>query len=138
MSTLKTRPHDGDVHTFLKSIENDVRRNDAFKLLAIFSKVTQEPPVMWGDSIVGFGEYRYTNSQGQQSWMLTGFSPRKQNLTLYIMQGFDNYQPELSQLGNVKTAKSCLYINRLDKIDVAALEALLIKTVADMRAKYAE
>ncbi|GHG07644.1 DUF1801 domain-containing protein [Thalassotalea marina] len=136
MSTLKTRPHDGDVQSFLASIENDVRREDAFTLLSLFSKVTQEPAVMWGDSIVGFGEYRYTNSKGEFSWLLTGFSPRKQNLTLYIMQGFDNYQQQLAKLGKVKTAKSCLYISRLDKIDLVALEDMLMTTVADMRAKY--
>ena len=133
MTTLKTRPNKQDVDVFIASIENEIRRNEASTLLSLFTRVTQEPAVMWGDSIIGFGQYSYKNSKGVHSWMLTGFSPRKQNLSLYIMQGFDNYQSELKALGKVKTAKSCLYISSLSKIELNALEAFLIKTVEDFK-----
>ena len=91
MPEIKTTPNKKSVREFLESIENDVRREDSFKLLELFEKITQRKAVMWGDSIVGFGSYEYTNTQGTYSWLMTGFSPRKQNLTIYVMQGFDNY-----------------------------------------------
>ena len=112
------------------------KEGDAETLLTMFTKVTGRQPVMWGESIIGFGEYRYTNTRGTYSWMMTGFSPRKQNLTLYIMQGFDNLQSELEKLGQFRMAKSCLYINNLSKIDLKALELLLVKAVAEMESKY--
>lgn len=137
MSDLKTTPNSGDVDAFLKSVENETRRNDAFMLLDLFKNITRSEPQMWGSSIVGFDRYSYQNSKGkEQQWMITGFSPRKQSMTLYIMQGFDGYEEHLAKLGKVKTSKSCLYINRLSDIDMSALNSFLTMTVADMRKKY--
>ena len=136
MSELKTQPNDANVDTFISRIEHPTRKADAKVLLELFSKVTKQTPVMWGDSIIGFGNYSYRNSKGEYNWLMTGFSPRKSNLTLYIMQGFSTYSDELLTLGKIKHAKSCLYINKLSDIDLNALEQFLIKVVADMRAKY--
>lgn len=136
MAELKTQPNTLNVDDFINGIEHPIRKADATVLLSIFKRVTQCEAVMWGSSIIGFDQYSYTNSKGQHTWMLTGFSPRKQNLSLYIMQGFEHYTEELAKVGKVKTAKSCLYINRLDKIDLNALEQFLIKVVKDMKAKY--
>ena len=136
MSELKTKPNNTDVDTYISRIEHPTRKADANVLLELFSKVTKQAPVMWGDSIIGFGNYSYRNSKGEYNWLMTGFSPRKSNLTLYIMQGFSTYSDELLTLGKTKHAKSCLYINKLSDIDLNALEQFLIKVVADMRAKY--
>ena len=137
MTELKTRPNDKNVAEFLELIEPDNKKADAYSLVELFSKVTNKPAVMWGTSIIGFDSYQYTNTQGTSSWLLTGFSPRKANLTLYIMQGFSEYQNDLKMLGKIKTAKSCLYIKKLSDIDMKALEDFLVKVVRDMRAKYA-
>ena len=136
MSELKTRPNDADVAAFLATIEHPVRRADADVLLDLFTKVTGRQAVMWGDSIVGFGSYRYTNSKGEYSWLMTGFSPRKSNLSVYFMQGVEHFAEEVDALGKSKHAKSCLYINKLSDIDVLKLEQLLVKVVADMRQRY--
>jgi hypothetical protein len=136
LAELKTRPNDKSVTQFLESLENETRKADAFTLLALFEKVTQREAVMWGDSIVGFGSYEYTNSTGTYDWLMTGFAPRKQNSTLYVMQGFGDYAEDLKRLGKVKTAKSCLYITNLAKIDLDELEKFLTKIVADMEVKY--
>lgn len=136
MAELKTRPNQNSVQQFLDSVENERRRADAFVLLELFERVTQRPPVMWGDAIVGFGRYQYTNTSGTYDWLMTGFAPRKQNNTIYVMQGFDNYGEDLAKLGQVKTAKSCLYITNLAKIDLEQLEKFLTKVVADMEQKY--
>ena len=136
MSELKTTANNKSVITFLNTIEDQQKREDSFVLLSLFEKVTRQPGVMWGDSIIGFGKYRYTNTKGEHEWMLTGFSPRKQSLTLYIMQGFDGLENLLSSLGKTKHAKSCLYIKKLSDIDVTKLEAFLLSTVSDMKKRY--
>ena len=88
---------------------------------------------MWGTSIIGFGSYRYKYASGREGeWMLTGFSPRKQNLTLYIMPGFENYETLLANLGKYKTGKSCLYINKLEDVDLSVLEELVRQSVDHM------
>ena len=97
------------------------------------NEVTGEEPQMWGSSIVGFGRYRYKYASGREGeWFLTGFSPRKQNLTLYIMSGFEEYQPLLEDLGKYKTGKSCLYINKIDDVNLDTLRQLVEKSVAHM------
>ena len=101
-------------------------------------RVTGEPPTMWGDSIVGFGSYHYVYDSGREGdWFLTGFSPRKRNLSLYIMAGFSDYDELMERLGKHKTGKSCLYVNRLSDIDLDVLEALVRQSVAHMRKAYA-
>ncbi|MCG9787073.1 DUF1801 domain-containing protein [Vibrio mediterranei] len=136
MSTLKSRPTAEDPCVFIELVKNEQRRRDAETLLTMFTNVTVRQPVMWGESIIGFGEYRYTNTRGTYSWMMTGFSPQKQNLTLYIMQGYDNLQHELEKHGQFRTAKSSLYINNLSKVHLKDLELLLVKAVAEMESKY--
>lgn len=126
MSDLKTRPTDHSVEAFLNSVEDDRKREDAFALLQLMKEVTGEEPTMWGDSIVGFGSYHYTYASGREGdWFLTGFSPRKRNLTLYIMAGFDEYDDLLERLGKHKTGKSCLYLNRLEDVDLQVLRQLV-------------
>jgi hypothetical protein len=135
MSTLKTRPTDQDGSAFLTQIDNPHKRADSQALLELMQRVTGQPPVMWGDSIVGFGRYHYQYASDREGdWFLTGFSPRAQYLTLYIMSGFDPYDSLLTKLGKYKTGKSCLYIKRLSDIDLDILEALVRASVEHMPA----
>lgn len=130
MTTLKTRPNDQDVTEYISKIENPQTRQDSALILEIMLRVTGTEPVMWGDSIIGFGSYHYTYASGREGdWFLTGFSPRKQSLTLYIMAGFSGYDTLLSRLGVHKTGKSCLYINRIADIDTRILEELIRQSV---------
>ena len=137
MSDLKTKPHDGSVEAFLNSVENGKRREDSLAMLEIMKEITSEEPKMWGPSIVGFGAYHYQYKSGREGdWMLTGFSPRKQSLTLYIMSGFSHYDELLQKLGKHKTGKSCLYINKLEDVDLDVLKEMIRESVKMMREKY--
>ena len=134
MTELKTKPTNKSVENFLKKVEHPTKREDSFKILEIMKEITQEKPVMWGDSIVGFGSYRYKYASGREGdWPLVGFSPRKQNLALYIMSGFDKYDEILKKLGKFKTGKSCLYINKLKDVDMQSLKELIIESVNHMK-----
>lgn len=133
MSDLKTQKNDGDIFKFLENVDNQQRKEDSFKILSLMTKIVGEEPKMWGTSIIGYGSYHYKYESGREGdWFLTGFSPRKQNLTLYIMAGFDEYDDLMSKLGKHKTGKSCLYINKLSDIDMDVLEQLVTKSVAHM------
>ncbi|MCG8454870.1 MAG: DUF1801 domain-containing protein, partial [Holophagales bacterium] len=137
LAELKTRPHDGDVSAFLDAVEHPTRRDDSRAVCELMQKVTGEEPVMWGPSIVGFGTYRYRYESGREGdWMLVGFSPRKQSLTLYIMTGFSRYEELMAKLGKHKTGKSCLYVNKLADVDMGVLEELVRASVEHLRAKY--
>ncbi|UTW44293.1 DUF1801 domain-containing protein [bacterium SCSIO 12696] len=136
MATLKTQPRKASVKAFLDTAASGERRTDCDRLLNLLKDVSGEPPVMWGASIVGFGRYRYDNTQGGGEWMLTGFSPRKQNLTVYIMNGFSRYPDLMAKLGKHKTGKSCLYIKKLSDVDVAVLRELVTRSLVDMRKKH--
>ncbi|HSF82795.1 MAG TPA: DUF1801 domain-containing protein [Anaerolineales bacterium] len=126
MADLKTKPTDNIVPAFIDKIENDKKRADSQKILELMQEVTGEEPVMWGDSIIGFGSYHYKYASGREgNWFLTGFSPRKQNLTLYIMSGFDRYDALLAKLGKHTTGKSCLYIKKIEDIDLNVLRELV-------------
>jgi hypothetical protein len=130
MAEPKTKPTNQDVHQFIKAVEDEKKRVDSFEILKLMQKVTGEKPVMWGPSIVGFGSYHYKYKTGQEGdWPLTGFSPRKQNLTLYIMSGFKRYEELLSKLGKFKTGKSCLYIKKMEDINTKVLEELIRQSV---------
>jgi hypothetical protein len=134
MAELKTQKNDASVEDFLKSVEHEKRRADGFAVLELMREVTGLEPAMWGTSIVGFGTFRYKYASGREAeWMLVGFSPRKRNMTLYIMDGFDNYDELLSGLGKYRTGKSCLYINRLEDVDTGVLRELVKQSVAHMR-----
>jgi len=137
MTELKTKPNDQNVDEFLKKVENPNKRDDCYEILKLMEEITQEEPIMWGDSIVGFGRYHYKYTSGREGdWLLTGFSPRKQNLTLYIMSGFEKYEALLKKLGKFKTGKSCLYINKLKEIDIAILKELITESVNYMKEQY--
>ena len=137
MAELKTQPNQSSVVDYLNRVENQKKRADSFSILELMQEVTGEEPIMWGESIVGFGTYRYKYASGRQAeWFLTGFAPRKQNLTLYIMSGFSNYEQLLGQLGKYKTGKSCLYINKLAVIDLRVLERLIRTGLADLAKMY--
>lgn len=137
MAILKTQPNDQKVVAFLNSIENEARRSDCLTLLPLFEQWTKEKPQMWGPAIVGFGSYHYRYDSGREGdWFLTGFSPRKQNLTLYIMAGFSQYDTIMQTLGNYKTGSSCLYVKRLSDIDLHQLRQLVEGSVAYMKTRY--
>ena len=134
---LKTKVNDVSVEGFLNKVEDEKKRNDAFEVLKLMKEVTGEKPKMWGSSIVGFGTYRYKYASGQEGdWMITGFSPRKTSLTVYIMPGFDRYEELMSNLGKYKTGKSCLYINKLTDVDFDILKMLVKESVDYMNKKY--
>ena len=134
MADLKTKKNDASVEAFLNAVEYDAKRADSFAILELMREVTGEEPAMWGGSIVGFGEYTYRYASGREGeWPLTGFSPRKQNLTLYIMPGFDEYESLLQDLGKYKTGKSCLYISKLADVDLEVLRKLVRQSVEHMR-----
>lgn len=126
MAELKTTQNDKSVTAFLNGIADEKKRQDSFTILELMQQVTGLEPKMWGDSIVGFGTYHYKYASGRQGDSpLTGFSPRKQNLTLYITSGFDQYEALLQDLGKHKTGKACLYINKITDIDLQVLKELV-------------
>lgn len=126
MVELKTQPNQADVTVFLNGVSDERKRQDCFTILEMMTQVTGKEPTMWGPSIVGFGTYHYKYATGREGdWFLTGFSPRKQNLTLYIMAGFDQYDELLARLGKYKTGKSCLYIKKLTDVDQTVLRELV-------------
>lgn len=134
MAELKTKKNDASVEDFLNNVENEERRRASFVVLDLMKEVTNEEPKMWGDSIVGFGSYHYKYASGRGAdWMLTGFSPRKQSLTLYIMSGFDAYDKLLDDLGKFTTGKSCLYIKKIEDVDLDVLRELVRQSVDHMR-----
>lgn len=133
-SENKTKPNEQDVASFLKHVEPAQKQQDCQQILSMMKKATGAEPKMWGGSIIGFGEYHYKYASGREGdWFLTGFSPRKQNISLYIMAGFDRYEELMSQLGKYKTGKSCLYINKLADVDTDVLEKLI-----ELSATYVE
>ena len=137
MSDMKTKPTDVKVEDFLDAVEHPTRKRDGFELLRIMKEVTRKKPVMWGPSIVGFGSYHYKYESGREGDMpLTGFSPRKQSLTVYIMPGFDKYDDLLKRLGKHKVGKSCLYINKLADVDISVLKELIAKSVDEMEREH--
>ena len=133
MTEPKTQKNDASVEEFLKTVTNEKKREDSFAILDLMREVTGEEPSMWGASIIGFGTYRYKYASGRKGeWPLTGFSPRKQNLTLYITSGFEGYDSLLQNLGKYKTGKSCLYINKLEDVDLETLRELIKQSVKHM------
>jgi hypothetical protein len=134
MAQPKTQPNDKSVTDFLDGVEDDNKREDSFVILELMKEVTGSEPIMWGDSIIGFGNYRYKYASGKPAeWFLVGFSPRVQNLTLYIMSGFEEYDQLLDKLGQHSTGKSCLYVKRLENVDLDILKELIEKSVAHMK-----
>lgn len=137
MAENKTQATSADVQSFLNAVEHPVRRADGLVLDALFQRVTGWQPRMWGPTIVGYGEYHYTYATGREGDMCaTGFSPRKANLSLYIMPGYQNYAPLLARLGKHKMGKACLYINKLSDVDLEVVEALIRQGLDDLSGMY--
>ena len=134
MSELKTKKNDASVEDFLRSVEDEKKRKDAFAILDMMNAITGEEPKMWGTSIVGFGSYHYKYASGQEGdWMLIGFSPRKQALTLYLMSGLGKHQDQLDRLGKHKTGKGCLYIKKLEDVDQEVLKDMIRRSVSEKK-----
>ena len=134
MAELKTNKNDASVEDFLNTIKDEQIRADCFEISTLMSQVTKAEPKMWGSSIIGFGQYHYKYASGRENdWMLVGFSPRKQNITLYIMAGFDRYDELLAKLGKFTTGKSCLYIKKLADVDKKVLKKLVTESVKVMK-----
>lgn len=138
MAEIKTKKTKASVTSFITSIEDEKKRRDAKELLKIFKEVTGLPAAMWGESLVGFGSYHYKSERSTQEgdWPLTAFSPRKHNLTVYLMPGFSEYGALLKKFGPHTTGSSCLYFKRLSDIDVPTLRKLIERSVKDMKKKY--
>jgi hypothetical protein len=137
MAELKTTRTDKSVAAYLNSIEDPTKRAECKTLDRVFREVTGEKPAMWGDSIVGYGTYQYVYASGREGdWLVTGFSPRKQAITLYVMSGFPAHDGLMKRLGNFKTGKSCLYVKHLADIDEDVLRKLIAESVEHMRERY--
>lgn len=136
MAENKTLPTDADPHAFVARVENARRRRDAERLLAIMSEITGCPPVMWGPSIVGFGQHRYRYTSGREGIsLLTGFSPRKRELVLYVGSGLEDERLR-ARLGKHRTGKACLYLASLDGVDETALRKIIERSVEVTRARH--
>jgi hypothetical protein len=134
VAELKTKPTGASVEKFLNQISDETRREDCFKVAKIMEEITGEPPAMWGPSIVGFGVYHYKYESGREGdWPIAAFSPRKQDLTVYILPGFAEYSDLMKQLGKYRSAKSCLYIKRLSDVHVPTLKKLIRESIKQMR-----
>ena len=137
MTTPKTRPTDASVDELINGLDDPQQQEDARALLDLMQRVTDAPAVLWGPSIIGFGRYHYTYASGREGdWMRTGFAPRKGKFSIYLMDGFSGRDALLGRLGKHSLAKSCLYIKRLDNIDLDVLETLVRASVERMREKY--
>ncbi|MCA9565572.1 MAG: DUF1801 domain-containing protein [Myxococcales bacterium] len=134
---MKTTPTTQSVTEFINGVEDDQKRSDCLALAELMTEATGCEPTMWGPSIIGFGSYHYKYESGREGdWFITGFSPRKANLTVYIMQGFGDYEALLDKIGKHKTGKSCLYLKSLANIDMAALRTLIVRSVEYIRETY--
>lgn len=138
MSEVKTKPTAQDVNEFLSQIEPEQKRRDSFAIKELMGRISGQKAAMWGSSIVGFGMYHYKSERSSQEgdWPLIGFSPRKQNLTLYLSPESKDYQELLKKLGKHKTSVACLYINKLSDVDQAVLAQLIENSFHDAKEKY--
>jgi len=130
MAELKTKPTGQSVQALLDAVPDERKRQACLTIVELMKQATHSEPKMWGSSIIGFGSYHYRYESGREAdWFLTGFSPRKQNITLYIMSGFSEYEALLSKLGKFKTGKACLYINKIEDVDLPTLRKLVQRSV---------
>ena len=138
MAEMKTKPTNESVEKFLNKVSDEERRADCFAVAKIMEEITGEKPKMWGPSIVGFGSYHYKYASGREGdWPITGFSPRKKDLTLYLMMGFEKRGELMEKLGKHSHAKSCLYIKRLSDIHIPTLKKLIKASLKDHKAYLA-
>jgi hypothetical protein len=135
--TLKTQENKASVQQFIDGLENSSRKKDCLTVRKMMQEITGERAKMWGSSIVGFGTYHYKYASGREgNYFVTGFSPGKQNFTIYIMPGYTDYSHLLDKIGKHKMGKSCLYVKSLDDIDLDVLRTLITDAVNEMRALY--
>ncbi len=134
----KTHATNKDPVAFLQTVDDPIRQADSFVLLELMERITGKPPVMWGDSLIGYGSYQYRYASGREGvYLVTGFSPRKANLSIYILPGFDNYKNIMQNLGKYTTGRSCLNVKKLADIDLHQLEKLVACAYQDMTRLYA-
>lgn len=135
MAELKTTKNNASVAAFLETVKEEQKRKDCEIILKIMKQASKEQPKMWGTAIVGFGSYHYKSAKTKREgdWFITGFSPRKQNITLYIMPGIDYYEELVKKLGKCKTSVSCLYINKLADIELPVLKELISTAYTTMK-----
>lgn len=135
MTELKTQKNKASVAAFINAVENEEQKKDAKELLKIFKAITKKKPVLWGTSIIGFDQYHYKSKRSKQEgdWPMTGFSPRKQNISIYIMPGFLKQEKFLKKLGKHKTSVSCLYIKRLSDVNTNILKQIIEKGYKEMK-----
>ena len=136
MAELKTKPNAASVSDFINSIDDEQRRKDCQTVASIMKRATKAEPQMWGTSIIGFGQQHYKYESGREGdWFIAGFSPRKQDLTLYIVNGVERYPALLKKLGKHKIGRSCLYLKRLSDVDVDVLRELVERSVKDIKGR---
>jgi hypothetical protein len=139
MAEIKTKPIDSDIDKFLMTIEPEKRRSDSIKIKQLFDSVVKEKATLWNNNMIGYGSFHYKSERSSQEgdWPLTAFSPRKQNITIYIMSGAQNYEDLLKELGKYKiSAGSCIYINKVEDINLEVLKKIISASVSDMKIKY--
>ncbi len=139
MSEIKTKPSDLDINKFLLTVEPEKKRTDSIELKKLFDSVVQEKASLWNNNMIGYGSYHYKSERSRQEgdWPLTGFSPRKQYIAVYIMSGVNNYKELLDKLGKYKISSgSCIYVNKLEDINLDTLGKIISASVADMKKLY--
>ena len=139
MSEIKTKPSDLDIDKFLMSVEPEKKRLDSMEFKKLFDSVVKEKPSLWNNNMIGYGSYHYKSDRSKQEgdWPLTGFSPRKQYLAIYIMSHVSNYKDLLSKLGKYKISSgSCIYVNKIEDINLDVLKELISTSVSDMKKTY--
>jgi hypothetical protein len=139
MSEIKTKPSDLDIDKFLMSVEPAKKRLDSIELKKLFDSVVKERPSLWNNNMIGYGSYHYKSDRSKQEgdWPLTGFSPRKQHLAIYIMSHVSNYKDLLSKLGKYKISSgSCIYVNKIEDINLDVLKEIISTSVSDMKKTY--
>lgn len=137
MPENKTQPTEASLDAFVDLIDDAQKREDTKNLIAMMQEITGEPPVLWGPAIIGFGQCHYKYESGREGDMpLVGFSPRKQNISLYILTGFDDYEAHFAKLGKFKTAKACLYIKKLADVDKSVLYQIIVEAVKKTKETY--
>jgi len=137
MAKNKTTETNSSVTEFVNKVENEVKRNDSFKLIEIFKSITGFEPKMWGPTIIGFGNYHYKYESGHEGDApLAGFSPRKDSLVLYFASEYENREVLLSQLGKHKSSKACVYVKKLSDIDIKILQTMIVNSMNYARKLY--
>jgi len=139
MAEIKTKPIDSDIDKFLMNIEPEKRRADSIIIKKLFDSIVKEKATLWNNNMIGYGSFHYKSDRSRQEgdWPLTAFSPRKQNITIYIMSGAKNYEILLSELGKYKISSgSCIYINKIEDINLEILKKIISASVSDMKKKY--